>query len=244
MSATTLALSGGTLTGTANVTLTGASSSWTTGAYTGTGQLIVSSGHTLTLSGSTQRAFGAGTLVNDGTVLWTGGHIDVVGNGTVVNRSLFEVQGGSVTFGDQGTGVGTLTFNNEVGATLRKSVAGGLTSLGSSGGGTPNGVNLTNAGTVDVQTGTLSINHSFSGVPVGNSTASGTFAVAAGAALQFGATNTLTSTSTVSGAGAVSVQHGTFSTVGTWSNTGALAVNGGSATFIPIPRLSPSRPDR
>ena len=233
VSATTLALSGGTLTGTANVTLTGASSSWTTGAYTGTGQLIVSSGHTLTLSGSTQRAFGAGTLVNDGTVLWTGGHIDVVGNGTVVNRSLFEVQGGSVTFGDQGTGVGTLTFNNEVGATLRKSVAGGLTSLGSSGGGTPNGVNLTNAGTVDVQTGTLSINHSFSGVPVGNSTASGTFAVAAGAALQFGATNTLTSTSTVSGAGAVSVQHGTFSTVGTWSNTGALAVNGGSATFTP-----------
>ena len=235
VSAATLALSGGTLTGTANVTLTGASSSWTGGTYTstGAGQLVVSSGHTLTISGATQKTFGTGTLVNDGTVLWTGGNIDVVGNGTVINRSLFDAQGGGGTFGDQGVGVGTLTFNNEVGATLRKSVAGGLTALGSSGGGTPNGVNLTNAGAVEVQTGTLSINHSFAGLPTGTSTGSGIFAVAAGAALQFGATNTLTASSVVSGAGTVAVQHGDFSTVGTWSHTGTLAVNGGSATFTP-----------
>ena len=239
VSATTLALSGGTLTGAASVTLSGASSSWTGGTYTGTGQLVVSSGHTLTIGGATQKTFGTGTLVNDGTVLWTGGNIDLVGNGTVVNRGLFDAQVGNGTFGDQGTGVGTLTFSNEFGATLRKSVAAGLTALGSSGGGTPNGVNLTNAGTVDVQTGTLSINHSFSGVPAGNSTASGTFAVAAGAALQFGATNTLTASSTMSGAGAVSVQHGSFSTVGTWSNTGALTVNGGNATFAPVGTFAP-----
>ena len=180
----------GVLSGSGDVTLNGTTnSSWTTGTYTGTGQLIVSSGHQLTLSGSAQRAFGTGTLVNEGTVLWTGGNIDVIGNGTVVNRGLFDIQANGGNFGDSSAGVGTLTFNNELGATLRKNGAAGVvTALGSGGavGGTPNGVNLTNAGTIDVQTGTLSINHSFAGLPTGTSTGSGIFAVAAGAALQFG----------------------------------------------------------
>ena len=53
-------------------------------------------------------------LGNDGTVLWTGGNIDAAWVCTVINRSLFDAQGGGGTFGDQGVGVGTLTFNNEV----------------------------------------------------------------------------------------------------------------------------------
>jgi hypothetical protein len=164
-----LALSGGILRSAGALVLDGAGS-WTGGAYTGPGQLVVESGHTLTIGGAGTKTLGQGTLLNEGTVLWTGGNIDVTGNGSVVNRGLFDAQVSGGTFGDQSSGVGTLTFTNEAGATLRKSGP-GLTAIGSSGGVTPNGVNFNNAGLVAVQAGTLSINHRFDGGSVPGSLA-------------------------------------------------------------------------
>jgi VCBS repeat-containing protein len=237
----TLTMAGtGTLSGSGTVVMTGSDSSWASGTYTGTGQLRVDTGAMLTISGIGIKRFGTGTLANDGTLLWSGGSIDVIGSGSVLNRGVFDIQG-SGTFGDQGTGVGTLTFSNAAGALLTKSGSGGLTALGSSGGGTPNGMHFSNAGTVEVHAGSLSINHSFAGVVNGTGTSSGAFNVMSGASLLFGGQHTLTASSVVAGAGAVSVEHGDFRALGVWTSSGALSVEGGIANFTPTGIMTPAQ---
>src|SRR5262249_11092024 len=85
-------------------------------------------------------------------------------------------------------------------------------------------VNFNNAGTVDVQTGTLSL--------VGDGTSSGTFTVPVGATLGFdGGTPSLIAGSNITSTGTVRFAGGTTTLAGTYNVTGITRSIGGQATF-------------
>ena len=226
-------LSGGTLNGTGSLALNGGGT-WSGGALDGGISIANAAGQVFNLGGTGTLGFGAVTFNNNGTLNWSGGNVDIVGNGTLNNNAaaLLDITSDYV-FGDYGVGVGTLTLNNQSGAILRKSAGTGVSSIGGSGGATPNGVNFNNAGSVEVQTGTLSFNHAWvaSPLPTGVGTSSGTFAVASGATLKFGGSQTLTSAASVSGLGVVSVANGAFTSSANWTHTGVFMLDGGSAHF-------------
>ena len=68
-----LLLSGGGISGLANLTLTGAGSTWSGGTMNSAGTTTIASGGTLAISTAADHDFNFRALVNQGTVNWTGG---------------------------------------------------------------------------------------------------------------------------------------------------------------------------
>ena len=186
----TLTISGGTLGGSGPVTVTGALN-WTTGTMGGSGTTTLAATSTSTLSGTSAKNLSR-TLVNQGTLTWTGtstGRIDFYG-GTLVNEGEFIAAAAVNARGVSGTNA----FVNE--GLFRKTGTGTINFINS-------GANLpfTNDGTVQVEGGTLGLNS-------GTVVHSGPFTVAASTTLSLGATHTLLAGATISGAGDLAVTGG------------------------------------
>ena len=103
-----LNLSSGTLSGSQVVTVLGVMN-WTGGTMSGSGRTIIPAGVTLNLANASAVNLTTRTLENGGTVLWTGGNIDM--NAAVItNRAgaLVEIRGaGGLAFSG-----GTSRFDN------------------------------------------------------------------------------------------------------------------------------------
>jgi hypothetical protein len=125
-----LDLTGGAVLGSGDIELTG-TSHWKEGTLGGSGMVKFGAGAVVQISElntATAFVFAGRDIVNEGTILWTGGNIEVDADMTVTNRGLFEIQspypGSSNEFlvwGDRTEPSGLVTFDNAAGATLRAS---------------------------------------------------------------------------------------------------------------------------
>jgi hypothetical protein len=169
-SVNTLNLTNGTLTGTATLTVTN-TFNWAGGTITGTGTLTLPVGSTGTLSSSGAKTLDGGRVLNNaGTLVWTGtGGISFY-LGTWNNSGLLDCQSDATMHDGSTSGVGSF-FNNS--GTVRKSVGTGTTTFS-------NLESFANSGTVDVQSGSVTM----SATPFHNNgtarSQAGTLTVAAG----------------------------------------------------------------
>jgi RHS repeat-associated protein len=204
-------LSGGTLGGTGTVAVTGAMT-WTGGTMVGAGTTRIAAGATLDIGGTQGVVIGdTRQLRNDGTVTVSGASLNPQGNPVITNAGLFDFRsdGGVVNTGGAFINTGT----------LRKSAGTGTSLLE---------MDVSNAGAVEVQSGTLSL------MGRGAATSTGTFAVGFEALLAFalvGGSETLTAASSVSGAGSVTFSGGTVTVNGAYAVTGLTTFSGGEADF-------------
>jgi hypothetical protein len=139
----TLNLGTGTLSGAGKVTVTG-TLNWTGGTISGEGQLVVNGG--TTISGSGTKTLDGRTFTNVGTVTWSGsGNINGANNAVFNNQSgaLFDVQT-DAAFG------GSISLNNA--GTFKKSADTGTTTVNAL---------FSNAGTLDVEIGTVKLGGTF-----------------------------------------------------------------------------------
>ncbi|MBI3867393.1 MAG: hypothetical protein HY299_02595 [Verrucomicrobia bacterium] len=158
--------SNGTLGG-SNLVTVGSLMNWTSGLMSGSGRTIILPAATLNLSGASGVTLSR-TLENGGTVLWTGA--GGIGMGVITNRAgaLFDVRNAaSLSFASGAR------FDNA--GTFRKSANAGTTSFGSA-------VSFNNSGTVEIQTGTLLCNGSFTNNGAVNLSAGTTNRLASGGA--------------------------------------------------------------
>ncbi len=179
-----LLFTGGQIAGANSITTSG-SFSWSGSARLGGGGTLNSNG-TLLITGPVVP--NGRTINNGGMGFWTGGDIQLLsGSNTAINNlagAMFTIQSDNSI--SQFTG-GSLTLNNS--GTLIKNTTSGQTFL--------RDATVNNSGTIDVETGMLSL-----GFPGGSST--GTFNVASGATLIFG-NYTFNPGTNFTGTGAVSV---------------------------------------
>ncbi|MCH7548069.1 MAG: hypothetical protein IH969_00790, partial [Candidatus Krumholzibacteriota bacterium] len=197
-------LSGSMLAGTSGMSVSG-TFNWTGGAIDGTGRLIIEPVGTVTLGGGAKTLSGGRVLENLGTATWVAGDIDAAGGSAIFNGigGTFDVQG-DVQF-TQGVGGGS--FDNN-GSFTRTVGTGAVTFT----------TRFDNAGTVDVQTGTLQLNAG------GTGGASGTFMVAGGATLGFGGGTHTASAITLAATGTLNVTAGTLELTGNGTLSGTVAV--------------------
>ncbi len=211
---TGLTLSGGSLDGTGEVQVR-TSGNWSGGTLTGTGVLRVLAGATLSLTGAGTKIFTTRTLVNVGQVVWTGGQINS-GLGAVLQNqagATFDVQPNLGWFYNQGGSLPRLS--NLAGAAVKRTVGTGTATLD---------VLVDNAGSLDVQAGTLLLSN--------GGTSGGTFTAGPGGTLAFGfGTHSLVATSSVTGAGTVAFSAATATVAGTYDVTGTTVVSAGSVDF-------------
>jgi hypothetical protein len=193
----------------ADLTVT-APMTWTGGVIAGVSRVLANGG--LTINGAGEKDLGGsygGTLVNGGAATWTG-------TGSIVGGaySAFINQAGA-TFDAQNDGQfrgGSLApFHNA--GTFRKS-GGGATIITAE---------FDTTGTVNVQTGTLSLEDGYS--------FDGTFTIAAGATLDVHLGGRFPATSSVSGAGTVSFSGGSTNVLGSYNVTGTTSVSAGTVEF-------------
>ncbi len=214
-------LASGALQGSGTVTVTGVLT-WTGGMMAGTGKTHIAPGARLNISGTDDKVLDSRQINNAGTATWTGsGLISVYSYSarSVINNSgLFEVRSDSqlnAEYAYDGS-----TFNNS--GTFRKTASNGTTSL--------RGVlTFSNTGTVEVQSGTLQLYNSTN--IIANSS-SGSFSVAAGAAVDFGASynlNGFTSAGTTRISGGEVVVNSILSSPKLDIVGGYLTVNGSSS---------------
>jgi hypothetical protein len=210
----TLLLSGGALTGPGTVTITDLLS-WTGGTMSGPGRTI--SLVSLMISGTSAKTLSGRTLDNAGVATWTGSgtlnsDYDTTWNNLV--GATFEVRNSDVAFDGRS---GSVRFNNA--GIFRKLASTGTTRMVPA---------FYNTGMVQVQTGLLSL--------AGAGVSSGSFSVAAGAVLDFGAgafdLTTLSPSSSLSGAGEVRFSSGTVFVLGSYGISGLTNVTGGAAQFF------------
>jgi type IV secretory pathway protease TraF len=202
------ALSGGTLGGPHAGTIAG-TLTWSGGALSGTGTTTLAAGGASIWPTNNSRFLNARTLVLDGPVTWSGGGtLQLENQATLVNN-------GTLSYTSANIGA----FGNVSGPNL-------VTNAGSfvkTGAGTFSIVTpFNNTGTVDHQTGTITL--------TGGGTSTGSFSVAAGATLDFLA-GTHALNGDVTGAGAVAITGATV-TVGAGTTFGlpALIVTSGTGT--------------
>jgi hypothetical protein len=152
VSANQFELAGGTLSvapgGAFNIA-NGQRFTWSSGTITGGGSTNVLSGGLLTLFGNNSNTLAGTTLTNSGTIeLRAGADLLRLGNGALIqNNSLgvFELLGDGQVFADAGN-FGSVT--NNAGGILRKGGGTGVSIFNAP---------LTNAGTIEVLSGTLSL---------------------------------------------------------------------------------------
>jgi hypothetical protein len=204
----------GTLTGSANVTVT-RTLSWQGGTMSGTGTTTIAPGATVDLRPFFGTRFDGRTLDNAGVTTWSTlftGPFTISGGATWINRAtaLFDVQGDG-TISDQGIGG---SFINA--GTVRKSVGTGVFAL-------PAGVEFDNTGTVRVQNGTLLIK--------GPGTNAGHITVDGPATLDLRGNYTLADNSVIDGAGIVSFSAGTIRLGGSVSAGGGILIGPNAVVF-------------
>jgi hypothetical protein len=177
-----LTQSGGLLTGTGALTVTGLTT-WTGGFVGGGGRTVAHGG--LRISNPGTKVLDDRTIDNEADAIWSDGSLRVA-RGVVINNlagATFDIQANGGSF-DNGP---TPIFNNF--GTLRKSAGIATVAFHDA---------LTNAGTVDVRAGTLSVG------PAGFLVSStGAFMVQNGATLVFADTHALAASVTFAGAGLV-----------------------------------------
>jgi len=210
---TTVVLSGGgTLTGTSDIISTGVIS-WTGGTMSGSGKTIANGALEIgSLPGSGGKSLNARTLENNGAATWSAGDIFGFSAATLINSTSgsFNIATDDDLFYHSG---GRPSFTNE--GIVTKSSGSGSTSISFA---------FNNNGTVNVVSGTLSLD--------GGGNSAGAFGVQAGAAQGFRSTiYNLEAGSSVTGTGAVQISVGTVNISGTYSLTGITEVTGGTANF-------------
>ena len=231
---------GGTLTGSSDLTLNG-DSTWSLGIQSGSGRTIIPNGVTLTLSDANSeggKQFNGRPFENSGIiVVATDNRIDGGNAASITNKNgaVFDIQKALHFNGDSfGT---AMSFDNQSGATLKKSAGGGTLSFE---------LDLTQAGTLQSSSGTINLNRS--GTHTGTNTADGGATIhyntgshtLNGATLDGAGTHRVSTTLDVTGASSVqnltfdsgTIQGGAVLTLngsGTW-NTGTMG--GGSKTTI------------
>src|SRR4029079_8120695 len=151
------------------------------------------------------------------TATWTGGNINSSPGATINVSGTWDVET-DADFANQSGGPAAI--NILANATLKKTVATGVTDINN-----PWAVNVNLNGTLDVQSGTISLN--------GGGTSDGSYkASGATAKLNFGGgTHTLNATSSVSGAGTIGFSSGPVNIGGTYTVSGQTLINGGTANF-------------
>ncbi len=169
LSVTNFTMTGGKLNGPNTLTITQAFD-WTGGDVDGAGTTSVASGAAFSVAGSsTKYLTGSHILNNAGVGTWAGtGEFDGSPGSTFNNAGTFTAQS-DTNFSNGGYGAGVI-FNNS--GTFTKSGTSGTTSF--------IGNLLNNSGTVDVDSGTLSLN-----AAAATQIETGTFNVASGATLDF-----------------------------------------------------------
>ena len=199
-------LLGGTLTGGGTLRLAGTGNVWNGSSLTGGVTVEIPSDAGLAVTGG-PRNLGDATLLNEGTVSWTNGLININAAATIDNRGLFDVRGDLVMGKNYQDGDHVCTFLNS--GELRKSAGSGVLELGARfiwGQLRYYGyVNLLNTGLVDVRTGTLRLFGE-------DSLYEGECRVPEGSALWFyGGEHILTNGCDVTGAGSLLVSNETVS---------------------------------
>jgi fibronectin-binding autotransporter adhesin len=205
-----LALSGGTLTGSGGLTIA-SNMSWTAGVISGSGGLMISTGATVAVSGGSTKTL-ARPVDNAGTWTWTGGTVVGNSNPTFNHQAgaLFDIQVDGTFFTTSDSSV--RTFNNA--GTVRKSAGTGATSW--------QGV-MNNNGTLAVQVGTVDLS--------GGGLSSGTFTSAVGSTLGWSSgTHELTNGAALTGPGTSRLSGGRLevSAGATVSHTGTFELAGGA----------------
>ena len=206
---------GGTLTGAGTVTVTG-QTVWTGGTMTGGGITNAQGGLQLggVGQGDTERLDGR-AFNNSGEAFWqgTGGWFDQLSGSVFTNlpSASLTIQSDLTWYNDSGNS----TFNNQ--GALAKDATLGATFIN---------VAFNNSGTVDMQSGALSLQN--------GGLDSGAFSVETGAYLGFdgNGTTTLSPSSQVAGAGVVEMSNNaTVNVAGAYNGSGVLQVNGGNVKF-------------
>ncbi len=184
--------------------MVGASMSWTSGTMRSGGTTIVPVGATFDISTVNGKSLDARSLINNGLLVWRdNGSIALSNAATIQNAGLVEIRGSSgLSFG----GGSPVSISNT--GTIRKLASAGATQISS--------VPVSNAGEIDIQTGTLG----FSNL----TQTAGVTRIAAGAVLQLGQPFALQ--------GGVLTGHG--SVVGNVSNVGGRVQPGGSPGVLTI----------
>ena len=214
-------LTGGTLTGPTSFTLTlNDLFTWTGGTLTGLGNVAAGGGMTLSGTGS-KNLEGSRVLTNDGTATLSGGYVQFTASGSTAPGAVLDNNGVFNATSDadilfNNIGGGQPSFSND--GTFNKSGAGTTTSIA---------IAFNNAGTVNVDSGTLALT---------TSTSSGNFSVASLATLSYTGAHTFNATSSISGAGTVNVTGtvtgaGTTSISGITTNLTGTMTGSGSVTF-------------
>ena len=133
-----------TLLGTGTLTVTG-EMGWLRGTLSGAGTVLIANGAELVIGASETYEIRNGRIIrNEGTITWAGGHINGQNTATIENAGTFIIQNDfSLDFKDIGTrpiivNTGTIRKISGTGATLSE-------------------FELTNSGTIDVQTGTIGL---------------------------------------------------------------------------------------
>lgn len=207
-----LELKAGSLGGNGSILVNGGK--WSAGTMAGGGTTTINSGATFEISSVSSKTLSR-PFVNNGTLYTIGGPASLgFSNGiALTNNNLIEFQS-NTTFTCSCTPASTIV--NSGGATLRQYNAAALSTIFP---------NLNNAGTIDVDTGTLHLR--------GDGTHTGTFTPDSGALLTFGGTNqSFSAASSVTGAGSITFSatsalfDGTFSIGGPSSK---LTIDGGAS---------------
>ena len=183
-------LTGGTLTGTGNLSVSGLLI-WTGGTMSGSGKTTVEAAAALNISGTSHKNLNVRMLDNLGTATWTGtGNIRASDGSVFNNIGTFDAQNDRIF--DQFSGA-LAEFNNS--GTFKKTVGTGVTTID---------VVFNNTGTLDAQSGTINLTR-------GGGVSTGVYNAAAGAAIQFGGeTHTLNAGATIIGDGSTNVSSGTL----------------------------------
>lgn len=210
---TNLVLSGGTLTGSSDVTVSDVLT-WTRGTMSGAAQTIANG--TLEIGGTFSKILDTRTLENRGAATWSGTGPIAGRNGATLSNPA------AATLAI----IGDASFQHSFGTRPTFANAGSVTKSAGSGISTIQ-ASFDNSGTVTVGSGTLSLD--------GGGAASGAFEAQSGAILRFAGssqTYNLDATSSVTGAGTVRISRGIVNILGDYSVTGTTELDSaGTANF-------------
>ncbi len=206
-----LTLSGGTLGGSSALTVSGTSLTWTSGTMSGTGSTNILSGATLTISGSSGVYLDTRTLNNSGTTALTNTNWMYFYNNAAINNQaggLFDIRNDQTMQNSSG-GV----FNNY--GTFRKTVATATSTIS---------IPFNNSGSVDIQSGTVSLNN-------GGTHTTGSLSATSPGTLRFGGGTHSIAAGNVGGTGTIDFSGGTTTIASgvTYFVTGVTSVTGATA---------------
>ena len=208
VSAALLNMSGGNLGGSNSLSFAGALT-WSGGGFSGTNSLSFNGG---TIANNTSKSLTGRTLVNLGSVSWSGGTILIASSGTFSNAATGTFD--CAFDGAMSSGGGSGQAINNAGL-FRKTAGPGASAIN-------NPIAFNNVGTVEVQSGTLSLG--------GGGTSIGNFNVPANGTLDF-PNGTHNLNGGISGAGALSVSGSTLNLTGPLGITGTNLLSGGTANL-------------